>query len=118
MIGLIPGIIIMFFILNQKGVSCSGYLPNSRVITETLSKEWTYARPVDSVMETHHISKKFLRDTIFSDGGIDFGKSNPQRKPYPIYKLYYPTPDNAQYEVDFEKRKDTAYFYQLKVLRK
>ena len=39
LIGLVPGLLLVFFILNKKGVSCSGYLPNSRVIAETLSKK-------------------------------------------------------------------------------
>lgn len=42
-LGLIPGILLVMFILNKKGAQCTGYLPNSRVVAETMSKKFVYA---------------------------------------------------------------------------
>ena len=75
-IGLIPGLLIVFFILNKKGVSCSGYLPNSRVIAETLSKDFTYSEAFQAEMETLKIDEKFLKDSIITKGEINFDKSD------------------------------------------
>ena len=65
-IGLIPGLLIVFFILNKKGVSCSGYLPNSRVIAETLSKDFIYSEAFQAEMKTLKIDEKFLKDSIIT----------------------------------------------------
>ena len=78
-IGLIPGLLIVFFILNKKGVSCSGYLPNSRVIAETLSKDFTYSEAFQAEMETLKIDEKFLKDSIITKGEINFDKSDAQK---------------------------------------
>ena len=72
MIGLIPGLIIVFFILNKKGASCSGYLPNSRVIAETLSKDFTYSDQFKAEMAALNVNEKFLKDSIITKGKIDF----------------------------------------------
>ena len=61
MIGLIPGLVIVFFILNKKGASCSGYLPNSRVIAETLSKDFTYSESFKNEMAALKIDEKFIK---------------------------------------------------------
>ena len=78
-IGLIPGLLIVFFILNKKGVSCSGYLPNSRVIAETLSKDFTYSDAFQAEMKTLKIDEKFLKDSIITKGEINFDKSDAQK---------------------------------------
>lgn len=89
-IGLIPGLLIVFFILNKKGVSCSGYLPNSRVIAETLSKDFTYSEAFQAEMKTLKIDEKFLKDSIITKGEINFDKSDAQKKPCPSYLLTAP----------------------------
>jgi len=76
MIGLVPGLIIVFFVLNKKGVSCSGYLPNSRVIAETLSKDFEYSDQFKSEMNALKIDEKFLKDSIITNGKIDFDRSH------------------------------------------
>lgn len=81
LIGLIPGFIIVFFVLNQKGVSCSGYLPNSRVIAETLSKEFSYSEEFKVQMQHLQITESFLKDSLITHGEINFQKSNAQKKP-------------------------------------
>ena len=72
LIGLVPGLLIMFFILNKKGASCSGYLPNSRVIAETLSKEFRYSDSFRKSLEDNALDDRFLRDSIITKGEIDF----------------------------------------------
>ena len=114
-IGLIPGLIIVFFILNKKGASCSGYLPNSRVIAETLSKKMIYTDAFSAEMKVNNIDEKLLRDSIIKYGEIDFANSNAQKKPCPIYILNY-SKKNSKFEVRFEKCENEAQFLSLKKL--
>lgn len=116
MIGLIPGLVIVFFILNKKGASCSGYLPNSRVIAETLSKEFTYSESFKNEMAALKIDEKFIKDSIITKGKIDFDKSHAQKKPCPDYLLIYPE-NNPKYEITFDKCEENATFNTLKKIR-
>jgi hypothetical protein len=116
MIGLIPGLIIVFFILNKKGASCSGYLPNSRVIAETLSKDFTYSDQFKAEMAALNVNEKFLKDSIITKGKIDFDKSHAQKKPCPDYRLIYPD-ENPTYEITFEKCEEKAMMVSLKRLK-
>lgn len=116
MIGLIPGLIIVFFILNKKGASCSGYLPNSRVIAETLSKDFKYSDQFKAEMAALKINEKFLKDSIITNGKIDFDKSHAQKKPCPDYLLVYPE-ENPVYELTFEKCEEKATMTSLKKLK-
>ncbi|WP_294233744.1 hypothetical protein [Chryseobacterium endophyticum] len=115
MIGLIPGLVIVFFILNKKGASCSGYLPNSRVIAETLSKDFKYSDTFKAEMTTLKIDEKFLKDSIITKGKIDFDRSHAQKKPCPDYLLTYPE-NKPKYEVTFEKCEEQATMNSLKKL--
>ncbi len=115
-VGLIPGLLIVFFILNKKGVSCSGYLPNSRVIAETLSKEFTYSEEFKTQMQALKIDENFLKENILKKGEINFDKSKAQQEPCPKY-LLFTTEQNAQFEVTFEKCKNEAKFLTLKKLK-
>lgn len=116
LIGLIPGLIIVFFILNKKGASCSGYLPNSRVIAETLSKNFVYSDNFKNSMTALNISEQFLKDSILSEGKIDFDKSEAQREPCPKYLLQYPE-KQPNFEITFEKCQEDITFESLKKLR-
>ncbi|WP_262151829.1 hypothetical protein [Chryseobacterium foetidum] len=114
--GLIPGLIIVFFVLNKKGASCSGYLPNSRVIAETLSKDFKYSESFKTEMNTLKVDEKFLKDSIITLGKIDFDRSKAQQKPCPGYLMTYPE-KNPQYEITFEKCEENAVLNSLKKLR-
>ena len=114
-IGLIPGLMIVFFILNQKGTSCS-YFPNDRVIAETLTKDLKYSSAFKTEMEANKISEKFLKDSIISAGKIDFDRSEAQQKPCPKYLLLYPS-KNPRFEVNYSKCKETAEFIGLKKIK-
>jgi len=116
LIGLVPGLIIVFFVLNKKGVSCSGYLPNSRVIAETLSKDFQYSDDFKNKMNDLNIDEKFLRDSIITLGKIDFDRSQAQKKPCPDYVLSYPE-KNPSYEITFEKCEEKAVLNNLKKLK-
>ena len=116
LIGLIPGLLIVFFILNQKGVSCSGYLPNSRVIAETLSKDFKYSENFKTEMSANQIDEKFLKDSIITKGEIDFKRSHAQKMPCPDYLLFYPE-KNPRFEITFEKCNDNVTFNTLKKLK-
>jgi len=116
MIGLVPGLIIVFFVLNKKGVSCSGYLPNSRVIAETLSKDFEYSDQFKSEMNALKIDEKFLKDSIITKGKIDFDRSNAQKKPCPDYLLSYPE-KKPSFEITFEKCEEKAVLLSLKKLK-
>ncbi len=116
LLGLIPGLVLVFFILNKKGASCSGYLPNSRVIAETLSKKAIYSPSFSAEMQENKIDEKFLKDSILTKGEVNFDKSKAQQKPCPEYVLVYPK-KNPRYEIRFEKCKEEANFNSLKKLR-
>lgn len=115
LIGLLPGLLIVFFILNKKGASCSGYLPNSRVIAETISKEFTYSEEFKTQMQNLKIDENFLKDSIIQKGEINFDRSKAQQEPCPQYLLVYPD-KNSKYEITFEKCKNEAKFLTLKKL--
>ncbi|MFT3920413.1 hypothetical protein [Cloacibacterium sp.] len=115
LIGLLPGLLIVFFILNKKGASCSGYLPNSRVIAETLSKEFTYSEEFKTQMQNLKINENFLKDSILQKGEINFDRSKAQQEPCPQYLLVSPE-KNSKYEITFEKCKNEAKFLTLKKL--
>lgn len=114
-IGLVPGLLIVFFVLNQKGASCS-YFPNDRVIAETLTKDFSYSDQFKKEMEMNKISEKSLKDDIISKGKIDFDKSNAQKKPCPEYILNYPK-NNPSYQIHYSKCKEKAEFLDLKKLK-
>ncbi len=116
LIGLIPGLIIVFFVLNAKGASCSGYIPNSRVIAETLSKDFEYSENFKNEMKTLKVDEKFLKDSIITLGKIDFDRSHAQKKPCPDYVITYPE-KNPSYEITFEKCEEKAVLNSLKKLK-
>ena len=115
-LGLIPGILLVMFILNKKGAQCTGYLPNSRVVAETLSKKFIYTETFAKEMQTLKLDEKFLRDSILTDGFVDFDKSNAQKKPCPSYFLTSKE-DKPKYEITFEKCDKEATFKSIKALR-
>lgn len=116
LIGLIPGLILVFFILNKKGASCSGYLPNSRVIAETLSKEFKYSEDARKAMSTYKIDEKFIKDNIITNGKVDFERSHAQKKPCPDYVITYPE-TQPSYEITFEKCEETTTVNSVKKLK-
>lgn len=114
--GLIPGLLLVAIILNQKGASCSGYLPNSRVTSETLTKTFRYTPEFSRGLSQLNINEKFLKDSIVAAGEINFDKSAPRRQPCPEYVLTYPR-KTPRYEVVFEKCKDSALFKSIRPVR-
>ncbi len=116
LIGLVPGLIIVFFVLNKKGVSCSGYLPNSRVIVETLSKDFKYSESFKAEMTALQLNEKFIKDSIITEGNVDFDRSHAQKKPCPDYLISYPK-NNPKYEVVFEKCTEEAQLLSLKKIK-
>ncbi|WP_407480018.1 hypothetical protein [Elizabethkingia miricola] len=112
LIGLIPGIIIVFFILNQKGTSCS-YFPNDRVVAETLTKDFVLTPDFQQELKAFNLNEKFLKDSIVSKGKIDFDRSEAQKQPCPKYLLFYPS-KKPVYEVQYEKCKKNAQFINIK----
>ncbi|MDP9956278.1 hypothetical protein J2X97_001915 [Epilithonimonas hungarica] len=114
-IGLVPGLLIVFFVLNQKGASCS-YFPNDRVIAETLTKDFSYSENFKKEMEANKISEKQLKDEIITNGAIDFDKSQAQKQPCPEYVLLYPKND-SRFEINYSKCKEKAEFTEFKKLK-
>ena len=114
-IGLVPGLLIVFFILNQKGASCS-YFPNDRVLAETLTKEFSYTESFKTSMQENKLDEKFIKDSILTNGAVDFDKSNAQKQPCPEYLLNYPS-KNPKFEIIYTKCKEKAEFITLNKLR-
>lgn len=115
-IGLIPGVLLVFFILNQKGASCSGYLPNSRVIAETLSKEFVFTPNVKTQMQALNKDEKFIKDSLIAKGKIDFDRSKAQEKPCPSYVVIYPE-KSPKYELTYKKCDKEVEVLDLKTLK-
>lgn len=113
LLGLIPGILFVFFILNKKGASCSGYLPNSRVIAETLSKDFEYSPEFETAMSAEHIDEKQLKDVLLKEGSVNFEHSRPRQKPCPDYVLTGAV-NQHKYEVHFRKCAEVATFKTLR----
>lgn len=113
MIGMIPGLLLVFFILNKKGASCSGYLPNSRVIAESLSKKPVYSADFLKSMRESNITEDFVKDSIMVNGNIDFGQSEAQKQPCPTYVLQYPK-KNPRFEISFQKCSETTTYQTFK----
>lgn len=108
--GLIPGMIVMMFILNQKGASCSGYLPNSRVIAETNSKKIRYTEAFKNNLSQYGMNEEVFRNEIFNHGEIQFDKSEAQREPCPRYLMYS---HDGLYQIQFEKCDSVATFHAI-----
>ncbi len=107
--GLIPGILLVLFILDKKGATCTGYLPNSRVIAETLSKDFIYSPNFELEMKRLGLTPEFIKDSLITKGEVDFTKSEAQKKPCPQYLVHYPK-ENPRYEITFEKCEETVTF--------
>ncbi|MGP1500953.1 DUF4258 domain-containing protein [Bergeyella cardium] len=115
--GFIPGLLLVFFILNQKGASCSGYLPNSRVIAETLSKKMIYSPEFQTKMQRLGIDEAKVKDSIIPLGEIDFDKSDAQKEPCPEYLMLSPK-EKPQYIIRFKKCKDEVFLQTLEKINK
>lgn len=109
-IGLIPGILLVIFVLNKKGATCSGYFPNGRVIAETVSKDFQYSPEFKTEMDASKITEDYLRKSLISKGEIDFDKSDAQRKPCPYYIIIS---EDKSYEIHFEKCENSINFSKL-----
>jgi len=110
--GFIPGVFLMFFILNKKDAGCS-YLPNERVISESLSKNFVFSENFNETLKTLNLTEKFIRDSLIKFGKIEFGKSNAQGKPCPRYILTYPK-QKPKYELEYFKCKENINLLEIK----
>lgn len=113
-LGFIPGLLLVIFILNKKGASCS-YFPNDRVRAETLTKNFVFEPNFAQELAAQNLDEKFIREQVLEKGTIDFDRSKAQQVPCPQYILLFPA-DKPKYEIEFEKCKDEAVFKSLKTL--
>ena len=97
LLGFIPALLIVLFILIKKGASCS-YFPNDRVRAETATKKFVFSTEFKQKMDELKMDEKFIRDSILTKGTIDFDKSKAQAKPCPEYLLLYPK-NNPKLEI-------------------
>lgn len=67
-------------------------------------------------MSTYKIDEKFVKDSIITNGKVDFDKSHAQKKPCPEYLIIYPE-KNPSYEITFEKCEETLTVNTLKKLK-
>ncbi|QIG88249.1 hypothetical protein G6R40_00640 [Chryseobacterium sp. POL2] len=114
-IGFIPGLLVVLFILNKKGTSCS-YFPNDRVIAESMTKPVSLPKNIETELTNLQIDKAFLKDSIIGKGKIDFDKSQAQKQPFPEYYLTSPE-KNPKYEITYEKGKDSLNIKTFKKIR-
>ena len=87
MIGLSIGVIFLTFFLKKKsedsGVSFC-YLPNCRVLKDLRSKPFEFSNNFSELIKNKEIDSLTIT-SFFSDGDIDFGRSNTKSKPCRIY---------------------------------
>lgn len=112
LIGFIPSLVIVFFILNQKGVSCSGYLPSNRVVAETLSKKMLLSAEAKENLELLKLDESYLKDSIMAFGEINFERSEAQKQPCPEY-IMISNRKGKKYEVSFQKCKENVTIKKL-----
>lgn len=108
LIGFIPGLIFVFFVLNQKGASCSGYLPNSRVIAESVSKKIEYTDQVKQKISQYQLSESLIKEKIIKTGKINFDRSNAQKLPCPEYFL-----ESNEYDIFYQKCKENILIFDI-----
>lgn len=88
--GLIPGLIFVFFVLNRKGVQCSGYLPNSRVLTQLQSLPIRFAPHLQAQVKQMNLDEKLLKSELLSIGEVDFDSSHIREVDCPEYHIQTP----------------------------
>jgi hypothetical protein len=94
LVGVSIGLVFLAFILKKKsgedGINFC-YLPNCRVLKDFRSKPLTFSNQLKEQMPLVQLDSVYF-SKVFTDGDVNFGKSNTEAKPC---KLYY---------VEFEKR--------------
>lgn len=91
LVGVSIGLVFLAFILKKKGGEdginfC--YLPNCRVLKDIRSKPLSYSKEAQNKFNTVEIDSLYF-SKAFTDGNIDFSKSNTETKPCKTYVVEF-----------------------------
>ncbi len=106
-LGIVLGTLLSLMLFGPERFSCSGYLPESRVLAELQTKKWEYDSAVFLKLKPFGIDSSNLKKTLLKNATIDFDKSEPRRKPCGKYVMYYPE-DSAKISLQVLKCDSTA----------
>ncbi|MGB3149841.1 MAG: DUF4258 domain-containing protein [Maribacter sp.] len=87
--GLSIGIVFLAMFLKKKSAETGVYfcyLPNCRTLKDIRSKPFYYSEEVSKVMMSRSIDTNQIKE-LFTNGDIDFGKSNTKSTPCKTYFL-------------------------------
>ncbi len=105
--GIVLGTLLSLMLFGPERFSCSGYLPESRVLAELETKKWENDSLIFQSLKPYGIDSATLKKTLLKNASIDFDKSEPRRKPCGKYLLLYPE-DSAQISLEVIKCDSTA----------
>ncbi|MBU2996188.1 DUF4258 domain-containing protein [Cellulophaga baltica] len=98
--GLSIGIVFLTFFFKNKAKETGSefcYLPNCRVLKDLRSKSYSYSDEVTAMMASGEIDSLTIK-SFFTDGDVDFNKSDTKSKPCKTYVIEH---ENTKNEVQF-----------------
>lgn len=115
-IGLLLGTALSLILFGPEKFSCSGYLPEGRVLAELQTKKWENDSIISKELSSYgFVSNELVRDSLLPHASIDFNESEPRLEPCGQYSLYFPK-DNAHLQLSVYKCDSTAYISSIKPL--
>ncbi len=113
--GIILGSILSVIMFGPEKFSCSGYLPEGRVLAELQTKKWSNDSIISKELSHFNIDNEFIKDSILTLSSINFEESEPRKKPCSIYSVYYPK-KNARFHFTISKCDSSAHIISAKKL--
>ncbi|XOD68517.1 MAG: hypothetical protein ACMUEM_05260 [Flavobacteriales bacterium AspAUS03] len=98
--GVSLGMIIVSLLFGRRATSCA-YFPNQRILNEIKRKEIHFQTSEYPLSLGCYRDPVFIRSKLLINGKINFGESQAQKKPFPIYQIYYLEVD-SQKEIIFQ----------------
>ncbi len=91
MLGVALGLVFVYFIFGNRDIRCT-YFPNSRVLNDLRQKELAFSPKAACQKECLQLDSLAIKQ-LFVAGTIDFGASQPRKKPYGNYVIITRLPD-------------------------
>ncbi len=89
-IGLSLGVLLSLAMFGPERFSCSGYLPESRVLAELETKKWSIALEAQEPLRVLGIDSVNVKQNLLPNAKINFEESEARLKPCGKYAIYYP----------------------------
>lgn len=111
LMGFIPGLIILIFIINKKG--CSS--PNELKMLELSYQSLKLGDKAKCKLKCLVLTEKGFQITI-RDMRVNYDLSEVRRKPYGMYFLQFKDAEKARYELLVEDQDTTTFVNDIKLL--